>query len=87
LGFESRSKRVLNDKCLTFDIMGGKPPKFDLAIKLLRKTGARGMFVSELARAADITPTSVNRYIKNQFGKHVKVEYRGGLKFIYWKGK
>ena len=68
-------------------MMAGKPPKFNQALRALKKAGGRGMFVSELARAANITPTSVNRYLTGQFKNKVKVEQRGGLKFIYYKGK
>ena len=65
-----------------------KPSQLDKALKILRKSGPRGMFISELAKAADLTPTTSSRYAEDRKlrGK-IKVEKRGGLKFIYWIGK
>ena len=65
-----------------------KPSQLDKALKILKKAGARGMFISELAKAADLTPTTINRYAEMRAlrGK-ITVEKRGGLKFVYWIGK
>jgi AcrR family transcriptional regulator len=65
-----------------------KPPQLEKTLAILKKAGARGMFISELAKAADITPTTVNRYAENRtLRDRIKVEKRGGLKFVYWIGK
>ncbi len=65
-----------------------KPPQLEKTLAILKKAGAKGMFVSELAKAADITPTTVNRYADDRkLRDRIKVERRGGLKFIYWIGK
>ena len=65
-----------------------KPSQLDKALKILRKAGARGMFISELAKAADLTPTTINRYAEDKkLRSKIKVEKRGGLKFIYWISK
>ncbi len=65
-----------------------KPPQLDKALKILKKAGPKGMFISELAKAADLTPTTVNRYADDsRLRGKIKVEKRGGLKFLYWIGK
>ena len=64
--------------------MAGKPKKEHIARSILKNAGIQGMFVSELARAAQITPTSINRYIENEWKDKVRVEKRGGLTFVYW---
>ena len=65
-----------------------KPSQLDKALKILKKAGPRGMFISELAKAADLTPTTINRYAEmRELRGKIKVEKRGGLKFIYWVGK
>ncbi len=64
--------------------MPGKPKKEHIVRSILKQAGSRGMFVSELARAANVTPTSVNRYIEKEWKEKVRVEKRGGLTFVYW---
>ncbi len=64
--------------------MPGKPKKEHIARNILKNAGPRGMFISELARSAGIAPTSVQRYVENDWKGKVLVEKRGGLTFIYW---
>ena len=62
-----------------------KPSQLDKALNILKKAGSRGMFVSELAKAANLTPTTISRYAEDKkLRGRIRVERRGGLKFIYW---